>query len=200
MDINKHQHYNTRYTPLLLFPVILCFQFNMESLLSLAQRMIRMATHKPTCTHLNMDITRDLDVCHLCNKYPALGWMYLCQQDAFQNKAMNEAEKPRDPEDSDLTAELKNLGMSAATIRAAEQGHYTPEQLEILKEQKRKAIATFAEDVELDLILPEGIEWELELPEDADLKVCKTVPRATRCHLQCCHVGTALYLSSSPSR
>lgn len=95
----------------------------------------------PNCTHVNMDriYGRDLQ-CYVCGRAPSIGFLYECRQDcsapslhdllsAAQGTETARAKSP-------LRSELQDADLSESVIRTAEQGHYTPAQLEILKIQK----------------------------------------------------------------
>ena len=103
--------------------------------------VLRRAIAKPNCTHIDMDRLFGHHQCQLCWRFPALGWVYVCRQDSYQQgtamfvptKTPVELELN---EQSQLRAELQAIGLSNSVIEAAEKDFYTLEQLEILKLQK----------------------------------------------------------------
>lgn len=95
----------------------------------------------PNCTHINMDRIYGRDQqCYVCGREPSIGFLYECRQDcsspSLHKLLAAQQEKETVPEKSTLRAELEDVGLSECVIRAAEQGHYTPAQLAILKTQK----------------------------------------------------------------
>lgn len=95
----------------------------------------------PNCTHVDMDrIYGRQQQCCVCGREPSIGFLYECRQDCsspslhqlLSGQAGEEPVRPKSP----LRSELEGIGLSESVIRTAEQGHYTPTQLAILKSQK----------------------------------------------------------------
>jgi hypothetical protein len=103
--------------------------------------VLRRAIAEPNCTHIDMDRLFGHHQCQLCLIFPAVGWVYVCRQDSYQQgTAMSVPTKtPVELElnnQSPLRAELQTIGLSNSVIEAAEKDFYTLEQLDILKLQK----------------------------------------------------------------
>lgn len=97
----------------------------------------------PNCTHVDMDrIYGQHQQCYVCGREPSIGFLYECRQDRISPSlqdllaaADNEREGVNQKKSS-LRSELEATGLSESIIRTAEQGHYTPAQLKLLKSQK----------------------------------------------------------------
>ncbi|KAF3053896.1 hypothetical protein E8E11_011707 [Didymella keratinophila] len=96
----------------------------------------------PNCTHIDMDriYGRDLQ-CYVCGREPSIGFLYECRQDYSSPSLHDLLAEPEDAEPprpkSPLRSELEKIGLSESVIRTAEQGRYSPMQLETLKAQKQ---------------------------------------------------------------
>lgn len=105
------------------------------------------ATRRAACTHLTM--TRLLGVyrCYVCDCIPNIGWVYTCTQD-HEGELRLDAGMDTSPVDMERNARLQEKNDIAADqlsgwiVKAIEDGHYTAEQIEILKAQKRKVKET----------------------------------------------------------
>lgn len=94
----------------------------------------------PNCTHVDMDRIFGHDLqCHVCGRSPSIGFLYECKQDhnaetlsELVNQHMDKIEISK----SSLRQELEAIGLNESIILTAENGHYTDEQLEKLKELK----------------------------------------------------------------
>lgn len=84
-----------------------------------------------------MDILYQPVQCDLCGLHPRLGWLYLCQEDTVASDPL-----PEDisAQSNDLVEELKGLGFNDTLIGLAKSGHYSIQELDILKLQRRNAI------------------------------------------------------------
>jgi hypothetical protein len=175
-------------------------------LLKPVQRMIKMATQRPNCTHVIMDVSYAFGRCDLCNEFPALGWLYKCRQDEVQDDLIGAQRRRRSgsPEDSDLVSELKHLGFSPSVIKQAEANEYTSAQLEILKQQKSKVNALVAQTLGCDISqsADENLEPEASLHPNITLRKPKLsntkrfdrlrLPKSYKCNLKCCHVSYSI--------
>lgn len=97
----------------------------------------------PNCTHVDMDRVFGRDqTCHVCGREPSIGFLYECKQDSeaqsLHNALEEEDSDPMEIVKSDMRLQLEWAGLSESVIRAAEQGHYTSAQLELLKAQKQE--------------------------------------------------------------
>lgn len=99
---------------------------------------------RPTCTHLHMDkCYGDQFSCHLCGRYPSIGFIYVCQQDyeakgsfGFSQQSLTSPHPTQhNTVIGDTTSALNDL--SPWIVSAARSGHYTPAQLDLLKAQKQ---------------------------------------------------------------
>ncbi|KAF2396897.1 hypothetical protein EJ06DRAFT_177330 [Trichodelitschia bisporula] len=99
-----------------------------------------MARVKPNCTHIKMDICFTDDRCDLCGRNSPFRWLYECKQDEVVTVARRQQLRTlRDTFTSPPTsviAELQSLGFSESVIDQARNGHYTPAEIEKLKNQK----------------------------------------------------------------
>lgn len=107
----------------------------------------------PACSHLNMDRVYGFDqICYVCGKTPAMGFLYECQQDKEKRKTLQEMTSqqhcspmlPPPPPKSALRLRLEEGGLSESIIQNAEQGGYTDSQIEVLLLQKQKVRETIA--------------------------------------------------------
>lgn len=108
----------------------------------------------PNCTHVDMDRIYGRDQqCYVCGRQPSIGFLYECRQDCSPPSLHNlspSQEKVREPirPKSPLRLELEDIGLSDSVIRTAEQGHYTPTQLEVLKTQKQELKQTIEDSIQ----------------------------------------------------
>jgi hypothetical protein len=99
---------------------------------------LRPATVRPSCTHVCMDKAHRQARCDICHEVPMLGWLYVCQQDCVQGALHWQNQSPHAQDTySDTIRELKELGLSRSILNQAEEGRYTPDQLDLLKQQKK---------------------------------------------------------------
>lgn len=82
--------------------------------------------------------------CQACNQAPALGFVYVCEQDAMVGEFSDavKARKKLSKGKRRTLVELELLGFSESIIKAAEAGHYTAAQLDTLKTQKMHVRST----------------------------------------------------------
>jgi CRISPR/Cas system-associated protein Cas10 (large subunit of type III CRISPR-Cas system) len=97
----------------------------------------------PNCTHLDMDRVYGRDqLCYVCGREPPIGFLYQCKQDCHTQSLHDILEQENDCQievvKSDTRLQLEWAGLSESIILTAEKGHYTAEQLEKLKAQKRE--------------------------------------------------------------
>jgi predicted PhzF superfamily epimerase YddE/YHI9 len=111
----------------------------------------------PNCTHLVMDrvFGRDQE-CDVCGHPPGIGFLYECRQDwatpslrELIQAAKDDGEYEIEVAKSDMRLQLESLGLSQSVIRAAEQGHYTPAQIEKLKAQKKDLRDTISDTLQV---------------------------------------------------
>ena len=101
----------------------------------------KVTTFKANCTHMIVERVYGEDYCHVCFRYPSMGWLYRCKQDEqFANAPVDRSAVSGNPAEveskSELRTELEKIGLSESVIKAAEDGHYTELQLERIKAQK----------------------------------------------------------------
>ncbi|KAL0262903.1 hypothetical protein SLS55_001877 [Diplodia seriata] len=102
------------------------------------------APYTPHCTHVTM--TRAYGAtCQNCNRKSPLGWVWQCTYDEADDpwavvKDRQPAVDACDP--SDRIAVMKALKFHQSVIDQAENGHYTPEQIDRLIVQKQKVLDT----------------------------------------------------------
>lgn len=108
----------------------------------------------PNCTHLDMDrVYGRHQECDVCGRPPSIGFLYECRQDWDTQSLRDmilaaEDEDQIEPVKSDMRLQLEWLGLSESVIRVAEQGHYTPAQLEKLKTQKKDLRETISDSLQ----------------------------------------------------
>ncbi|KAL1596381.1 hypothetical protein SLS60_009027 [Paraconiothyrium brasiliense] len=97
----------------------------------------------PACTHVNMEriplnISESFS-CPSCFDYRPLGFLYICRQERdmayLEHLAADEPDANYSAK-SALRREMEHIGLSESVIVTAEQGLYTPQQLERLKVKK----------------------------------------------------------------
>lgn len=97
-------------------------------------------TKPPACTHIEMDrIYGSHITCYVCKRSPSLGFLYQCRQDCDLDTVPDVVLTRHDsmePTKSELRKELEAIGLSESVTLTAEAGHYSPEQLNKLKELK----------------------------------------------------------------
>lgn len=93
----------------------------------------------PNCTHIDMDRIHGSELlCYVCGREPSIGFLYECRQDYSSpslHDLLGDGEPPQAK--SPLRSELEDVGLSESVIRTAEQGQYSPLQLDTLKAQKQ---------------------------------------------------------------
>ncbi|KAL2048381.1 hypothetical protein N7G274_000292 [Stereocaulon virgatum] len=120
-----------------------------------------LATRRAACTHLSMERLYGLYKCNICQCPSKFGWLYSCTQDdglpaTFAAIPTSEASKLRHDHisgyyasTSDMTETLgpkpKLFQMPTPQLspwieKAIKEGHYTPEQVKVLRAQKQKVV------------------------------------------------------------
>jgi len=101
-------------------------------------------------------------LCSHCRRIPRLGWVYRCTQDYVDGLVGFTFAPPSEPEESSANARSSMTAtmhaaddgangdsdqtiMKAWQLKANAEGHYTSEQWETVKQQRRRALATIAE-------------------------------------------------------
>lgn len=145
--IQRHENKPVMPRALPLLPITNATAARSKPLPLLPTTERRNVNPRPTCTHLTMDKLFGADEpCHMCNRIPTIGFIYACQQDS---RHQHDTEMPRSPKSPKMMTKIKNrrapnelelLGFSESVIKAAAAGHYTKQQLQKLKAQK-KAVA-----------------------------------------------------------
>ncbi|OMP83698.1 hypothetical protein BK809_0005079 [Diplodia seriata] len=125
------------------------------------------APYTPHCTHVTM--TRAYGAtCQNCNRKSPLGWVWQCTYDEADDpwavvKDRQPAADACDP--SDRIAVMKALKFHQSVIDQAENGHYTPEQIDRLIVQKQKVLDTINSQSP-----DKSAEGNVEQSEDADIR------------------------------
>ncbi|KAF1921318.1 hypothetical protein BDU57DRAFT_439305 [Ampelomyces quisqualis] len=156
----------------------------------------------PNCTHLDMDRVygRDQD-CEVCGRPPSIGFLYECRQDwaTPSLRDMLLATRSGDETDvvkSDMRLQLEWLGLSESVIRAAEQGHYTPAQVEKLKTQKKDLRETISDSLQASQINDAAAKLAAldQTPSNNDGST-HSAPRddTVTCVLKACHTCRPYY-------
>lgn len=98
---------------------------------------------KANCTHITVDPLYGSYSCDICHTPSPLGWLYRCRQDDVVQAHPSPCDFPMDhasmngEESPHLQQDLHRFGFSSSIISQALAGEYTPDQLQILKEQKK---------------------------------------------------------------
>lgn len=74
----------------------------------------------------------------MCGNIPSIGFIYACQQDSLEHHQPANVPKPRKLLKRRTPNELELLGFNPSVVKAAAAGHYTKEQIKILKAQKKE--------------------------------------------------------------
>ncbi|OJD30682.1 flagellar motor protein [Diplodia corticola] len=125
------------------------------------------APYTPHCTHVTM--TRAYGAtCQNCNRKSPLGWVWQCTYDEANDpwdavKGRQSAVDACDP--SDRIAVMKALKFHQSVIDQAENGLYTPEQIDRLIGQKQKALDTINGQSP-----DKAAEGNVEQPEATDMR------------------------------
>lgn len=104
----------------------------------------RTTLYKPNCTHMRMVKVYAAGLeCDLCRREPSFGFLYVCEQDVTTRPLSSSLSTPRKKllkGNPKIAAELEQLHFTRSIVKAAAQGHYTPQQIERLKQQKKQFI------------------------------------------------------------
>ena len=116
-----------------------------------------LATRRAACTHLTMIRLHGDHRCNVCNQPSQLGWVYSCTQDEIplestRNVGRGVAQRPdqcidfssSDPSDDGKEHEnnflVPTCELSVSVEQAIKDGHYTPQQVDILRAQKQNVV------------------------------------------------------------
>ena len=108
-----------------------------------------LVTRRAACTHITMERRYGLHQCDVCRLSAQIGWVYVCTQDAnslSDTEYVEEHQTPVDDADKEETAQEQSTHsvitptLAPGIEKAIKDGQYTPEQVQILRAQKRNAI------------------------------------------------------------
>ena len=148
--------------------------FNLPSQLTLSSKtkVPSFATRRAACTHLTMDRLYGDFTCHVCSRYPSLGWVYCCTQDEIpetpvtpdsisepsgspqhvndsggdadvvNNPSMSPPAVNEDSRSAEESIVMPTARLSPWVDKAIQDGHYTPEQIVKLRAQKQHVVDT----------------------------------------------------------
>ncbi|KAL6721655.1 hypothetical protein ACLMJK_000759 [Lecanora helva] len=128
-------------------------------------RIPSLATRRAACTHVTMVRKYGDFRCDVCNQTSELGWVYSCSQDEHHAEAMEGVEQQHEEfanheqgteinthahhdeniNDKDHHFVVPSPELSPSVQKAIKEGHYTPEQVVILRAQKQNLV-NFAKD------------------------------------------------------
>ncbi|KAF2825838.1 hypothetical protein CC86DRAFT_351883 [Ophiobolus disseminans] len=148
----------------------------------------------PNCTHINMDRVYSRDQqCYVCGREPSIGFLYECRQDCdsptLRALLEQEDEDPMEIVKSEVRLQLEWAGVSESIIRAAEQGHYTPAQLELLKAQKqdlRQIISDTLQATSINNAMSKLVAME-QAPSNNDGTAASKPKDTVTCAFRACH-------------
>lgn len=114
--------------------------------------MRRPTSSRAACTHIHMDkCYGDQSACHLCGRIPAIGFIYVCQQDHRSNLVPTSVSAKCQPKlASDNTASPDVSNLSAWMVDAAGAGSYSAAQFDTLIAQKQHVKDKIQEQTALD--------------------------------------------------
>lgn len=121
-----------------------------------------LTTRRAACTHLTMERLYGDFRCNVCHRTSELGWVYTCIQDdeadtleAFKSKNEKTQDNGNPLDDVHQKTQYAGKESSMLTIRlspwiekAIAEGHYTDEQVTILRAQKQKVFDTATAAIE----------------------------------------------------
>ena len=119
----------------------------------------------PSCTHLQLTRLFDgfgCDQCSICHRRPQIGWLYRCTQDSDGFLPASDFYDAEDRKPLDQDAHLYTL--SPAITKAAANGDYTDQELNILWEQKfdvRRAIRQVRPDTSSSVSTASSSQYSL---------------------------------------
>ena len=112
-------------------------------------------TRRAACTHITMERLYGGFKCHICDKISHFDWVYSCTQDetipandaVFVDLAVSSPFEPRSTvgieealPSSDMDVQIVTPHLNPWVENAIKEGHYTPEQAELLRAQKQSVI------------------------------------------------------------
>ncbi|KAJ4984570.1 hypothetical protein SVAN01_09971 [Stagonosporopsis vannaccii] len=176
----------------------------LDTLLTIVDRTKRTMPKRvrtPNCTHVNMDrIYGRGQQCNVCGRAPSIGFLYECRQDCSPPSLHDLLSATEDAEtgriDFSLRSELEATGLSKSVIRAAEQGHYTPAQLEILKIQKqdlKQTIEDSIQGIQINDVVARLAAFASTPSNNDGAMNSKTNDAPTACAFRACHTCRPYY-------
>ena len=114
-----------------------------------------LSTRRAACTHVTMERLYGVFKCHNCDKFSSFDWVYSCTQDEnipandalLVNLTISSPFEPRSTDaieeilsSSDVDTQIATPHLSPWVEMAVKKGHYTPEQVKLLKAQKQSVI------------------------------------------------------------
>lgn len=143
-DIIMQNIFPTRFPPGLELP-------------STQAKVPSLTTRRAACTHLTMGRLYGNFRCNVCHRASELGWVYTCIQDdeaaiieAFESREGKKTQGSDSPLD-DVHHDLQDTGKDSSMLttrlnpwveKAIVEGHYTDEQVAVLRAQKQKVFDT----------------------------------------------------------
>ena len=112
-------------------------------------------TRRAACTHLNMERLYGGFKCHNCDKVSHFDWVYSCTQDdkipandaGLGNLTVPSPFEPRSTDgveevlpSNDMDVQIATPDLNPWVENAVREGHYTPEQVQLLRAQKQTVI------------------------------------------------------------
>ncbi|KAK1056246.1 hypothetical protein LTR33_013937 [Friedmanniomyces endolithicus] len=104
---------------------------------------------RPQCTHMTMDRVHSNLACHMCQKGPSIGWLYVCTQDRDFDQLMSSTHSgssallPNESSHDDVQARLaESVGITAGVVEGIRNRAYSVEQVDKLIQQKVHLLAT----------------------------------------------------------
>lgn len=128
------------------------FQIPLNTAANMPPTQLRRA---PQCTHPTMSILYGEHRCTHCNRPSRLGWVYSCTHDDHNHTTQSEEEIDADMRDlslkerGDPDCENEEVTLEAVKLKpwmekAILEGHYTSDQVNILRAQRQKAMRVIA--------------------------------------------------------
>ncbi|KAK4690767.1 hypothetical protein P7C71_g6101, partial [Lecanoromycetidae sp. Uapishka_2] len=148
-------------TPTLELPPVLATAYSVSGESTPQYAVPHLATRRAACTHLTMERLYGDYECSICHRASDFGWVYSCVQDDEQSTiaATHRSEgrssssgegfgTGRYPRRGDREFQMPTAQLSPWIQKAIKEGHYSPEQIEIMRAQKQKVVDTAKAAVE----------------------------------------------------
>lgn len=107
-------------------------------------------TRRAACTHLTVARVYGPDCCSICHRPSRFGWLYQCTQDEQQHKGVSTTTTSDVEHDDDTSGyntpndSINSIRLSPWIEKAIQQGHYTSEQILLMRAQRQNVVQSIA--------------------------------------------------------